>query len=74
MAVTAGLMIATQLSKLKLDVRIIDKAAHPVLRGHADGTLNRRLPDSYARLMQTASRSTMQDWRGVPRARRRDTI
>lgn len=34
---TAGLMLATQLSKLKIDVRIIDKAAHPVLRGHADG-------------------------------------
>jgi phenol 2-monooxygenase len=34
---SAGLMLATQLSKLKLHVKIVDKAAHPVLRGHADG-------------------------------------
>lgn len=34
---TAGLFLATQLSKLKINTRIVDKAAHPVLRGHADG-------------------------------------
>jgi len=33
----AGLFLATQLAKLKIDVRIIDKQAHRVLRGHADG-------------------------------------
>ncbi|BEI87291.1 uncharacterized protein CcaverHIS019_0100090 [Cutaneotrichosporon cavernicola] len=33
----AGLMLATQLSKLKIDTRVVDKMAHPVLRGHADG-------------------------------------
>lgn len=33
----AGLFLATQLSKLKISTRIIDKMAHPVLRGHADG-------------------------------------
>lgn len=30
-------MLATQLSKLKINTRIVDKMAHPVLRGHADG-------------------------------------
>ncbi|KAL7008266.1 hypothetical protein EMMF5_001995 [Cystobasidiomycetes sp. EMM_F5] len=33
----AGLLLATQLAKLSVNVRIIDKQAHPVLRGHADG-------------------------------------
>lgn len=33
----AGLLLATQLAKLKVDCRIVDRQAHPVLRGHADG-------------------------------------
>lgn len=38
---TAGLFLATQLSKLKVNTRIVDKMAHPVLRGHADGGFSR---------------------------------
>lgn len=30
-------MLATQLAQLKIDCRVVDKMAHPVLRGHADG-------------------------------------
>lgn len=44
-------MLATQLSKLKLNVRIVDKAAHPVLRGHADGMHNIVLHLCLARLI-----------------------
>jgi len=34
---SAGLFLATSLAKLKINTRIIDKQAHPILRGHADG-------------------------------------
>lgn len=30
-------MLATQLAQLNIDCRVVDKMAHPVLRGHADG-------------------------------------